>query len=444
MTTAPSLQTGSPAGYDAIIIGAGVIGSAVAYNLAKSGMKTLSVDALPAAGYGSTSSSAAVIRTYYSTLDGSAMAFEGYHDWKYWPQTLQTDDNNGLAQFIETGTLVMKTEANNRLERVLTHADALEIPYEHWTREQIVQRMPGYNLERFYPPKSMEDDAFGMPTGGQVEGAIFFPKGGYVDDPQIAARNLKDAAVRHGATFLFNTKVVKITVEDNRVTGIVCEDGSVHSARVVINVGGPHSGKVNALLDGDAGIKIRHRPLRQEVVQIKPPGSLGYSREGLLVSDSDIACYVKPGSGGQLMIGSENPPCDDHLEEDPDTFHRDLTDRALAYAYRYSQRLPELGVSQHPVGVADLYDATDDWLPIYDRSDVDGYYLAIGTSGNQFKNAPVAGRLMRQLIEYCESGRDHDNDPLQFKLNHIDHTLNTATFSRKRDLTQESSFSVLG
>jgi sarcosine oxidase subunit beta len=51
---------------------------------------------------------------------------------------------------------------------------------------------------------------------------------------------------------------------------------------------------------------------------------------------------------------------------------------------------------------------------------------------------------MTRLVAYCEDGNDHDREPLQFRLNHIDHTLNTATFSRKRELTKESSFSVLG
>ena len=235
-----------------------------------------------------------------------------------------------------------------------------------------------------------------------------------------------------------------IPVENGRVTGVVCGNGKAFESGIVVNVAGPHSGKVNALLEIDPGVKIRHRPLRQEVVQIKPPDTFGYSREGLIVSDNDIAVYIKPGSGGQLMIGSQNPACDPHLEADPDDFSRDLTDRALTYAYRYSQRLPELGVSQHPVGVADLYDATDDWLPIYDRSNVDGFYMAIGTSGNQFKNATVAGRLMADLIQYCEEGGDQDREPLQFGLTHVPHTLNTATFSRLRELTKESSFSVLG
>ncbi len=50
--------------YDAIIIGAGVIGAAIAFELAKLGWRTLNVDKGPDAGSGSTSSSSAIIRTY--------------------------------------------------------------------------------------------------------------------------------------------------------------------------------------------------------------------------------------------------------------------------------------------------------------------------------------------------------------------------------------------
>jgi glycine/D-amino acid oxidase-like deaminating enzyme len=59
--------------YDAIIIGAGIIGACTAFELAKRGWRTLNVDRLPAAGYGSTGSSCAIIRTHYSTLDGAAL-----------------------------------------------------------------------------------------------------------------------------------------------------------------------------------------------------------------------------------------------------------------------------------------------------------------------------------------------------------------------------------
>ncbi|MCP4388569.1 MAG: FAD-binding oxidoreductase, partial [Gammaproteobacteria bacterium] len=91
--------------YDAVIIGAGIIGAAIGYELAKKGHRTLNLDMLPAAGYGSTSNSCAIIRLYYSTLDGCAMAYDGYHYWKEWAAYLQAPREEPLATFNECGTL---------------------------------------------------------------------------------------------------------------------------------------------------------------------------------------------------------------------------------------------------------------------------------------------------------------------------------------------------
>ena len=51
-------------------------------------------------------------------------------------------------------------------------------------------------------------------------------------------------------------------------------------------------------------------------------------------------------------------------------------------------------ISTNIKGVVALYDVSDDWIPIYDKSSLPGFYMAVGTSGNQFKNAPVAGMMM--------------------------------------------------
>ena len=51
---------------DAIIIGAGIIGCATSFELAKKGYKVINIDKLPDAGYGSTSNSCAIIRFHYS------------------------------------------------------------------------------------------------------------------------------------------------------------------------------------------------------------------------------------------------------------------------------------------------------------------------------------------------------------------------------------------
>ncbi len=89
--------------YDAVIIGAGVIGAATAFELAKRGYRTLNVDKLPAAGYGSTGATCAICRTHYSTVDGTALAHESFLHWKDWPNHLGTEDERGYARLIQTG-----------------------------------------------------------------------------------------------------------------------------------------------------------------------------------------------------------------------------------------------------------------------------------------------------------------------------------------------------
>ena len=95
-------------------------------------------------------------------------------------------------------------------------------------------------------------------------------------------------------------------------------------------------------------------------------------------------------------------------------------------------------------GVVDLYDCSDDWIPIYDRSDLDGFYMAIGTSGNQFKNAPVVGHCLAELIDAVENGHDHDHDPLKVAPAYSGTEIDLGYYSRLREPDAQSSFSVNG
>jgi sarcosine oxidase, subunit beta len=106
--------------------------------------------------------------------------------------------------------------------------------------------------------------------------------------------------------------------------------------------------------------------------------------------------------------------------------------------------VPTLQVPNQPNGVVDLYDCSDDWIPVYDKSDLGGFYMAIGTSGNQYKNAPVVGRMMAELIDACEKGLDHDKEPFQFTMKYTGRKLDVGFFSRKREINYNSSFSVNG
>ncbi len=111
---------------------------------------------------------------------------------------------------------------------------------------------------------------------------------------------------------------------------------------------------------------------------------------------------------------------------------------------RLGQRLPKLGIPDTAKGVVALYDVSEDWMPIYDKSDLPGFYMACGTSGNQYKNAPVVGKIMAALIEACEAGHDHDKEPIKFHLENIDREISLGFFSRNRDINMNSSFSVIG
>ncbi len=429
---------------DAVVIGAGVIGAAVALELTRGGRKTISVDRLPAAGYGSTSSSCAIIRVHYSTLEGTAFAYDGYFDWKYWKAFLDSPVDIETARFQESGCLVMKTEGNGHLEKIVANVEKLSIPYEHWDARQIVKRLPGYDLQSFAPARRIGDPGFGEPGKGRIEGGVFFPTAGFVSDPQLAAQNIQAAAAARGAQFLFNREVTAIPVSANRVGGVTLDDGTTISAPVVVNVAGPHSSKVNRMIGADVDMKITTRALRQEVAHVPAPQGFDFESFKLVISDNDIGVYCRPETGNFVLAGSEDPECDLREWVDPDDFSRDFTEQATTQALRLAQRMSGLKVPTRMRGVVDLYDVTEDWLPIYDRSAVDGFYMACGSSGNQFKNAPAAGRLMAGLIDYCEAGNDHDRHPLQFGLAHIDFVLDTATMSRLRKVNPDSSFSVLG
>lgn len=430
---------------DAIIIGAGVIGTATAFELAKTGYKTLSIDRNREAGHGSTSGSCAIIRVHYSTLDGTAFAWEGYHYWRDWADYLEASDERGLAKFLETGCMVMKTPENNQLEKHTANCDALSIPYDHWGPSEIKQHFPLYELSRYFPPKRPVDEGFGEPSEGELKGAIHFPTAGYINDPALASHNLMRAAQGKGAGFLLGETVAEILREGGRVKGVKLASGEEIHAPIVVNVAGPASRQINEMADVTGDMTISTRALRQEVTHVPAPEGYYAKEGGMVVSDSDIAVYSRPEQGGNLLIGSEDPPCDPKEWTDDDMqYEREFTEQWRIQALRQAQRVPDLGIPSRMKGVVDLYDVTDDWIPIYDRSSLDGFYMACGSSGNQFKNAPIAGKLMAGLIEYCEAGNDQDTQPYKLRMPYIERDCDSAFYSRKRTINKESSFSVLG
>jgi len=139
--------------YDAAIIGAGVIGCAISFELAKKGYKTLNLDKHPAAGFGSSSNSCAVIRLNYSTFEGTAMAYEGFYYWHNWAEYLGVEDERGLAKFNKIGCLIIKTESNRLGVPSKILFDQLGIEYE----DIDLTRLSESSRPRELPPQSLTD-----------------------------------------------------------------------------------------------------------------------------------------------------------------------------------------------------------------------------------------------------------------------------------------------
>lgn len=430
---------------DAIVIGAGIIGSATAYELSKLGYKTLSIDKLPQAGYGSTSASCAIIRTYYSTTDSCALAYEGWHHWNDWSTYLGGSvADSDLIQYNNTGCLVAKTELNHHLQKVCNVMDELGCPYEHVSAEDMQRYLPGVDTRRYFPAKRLDQQGFGEPTGGELNGSVYFPCGGYVDDPMRSAVNVQMAAEKHGARFRFNTQVNKIITNNGRVAGVELSDGTVAYAPVVINVAGPHSSVINRMAGVDDGMLMSTRALRHEVAHVDAPTSMHNARR-MVTSDSDVQVYTRPSGANGFLIGSEDPECDEReWVDDPDSYDPEFSAQWKTLVMRFAQRLPDLGIPDTAKGVVALYDVTEDWMPIYDKSDLPGFYMACGTSGNQYKNAPVAGKIMASLVQADAAGQDHDEEPVQFLLENTQYMLSLDAYSRNRKINKESSFSVIG
>ena len=432
---------------DAIIIGAGVIGSSVAFELAKRGYKTLNIDKLPTSGYGSTSNSCAIVRAHYSTWDGVAMAYEGFFYWDDWANYLGVEDERGMIKYMKTGSIMFKLQGEDHSKKCLKLFDEIGVEHEIWDLAKLKERMPIFSHDQYDgTTRPDEDEHFFDKTGKQIEGAVYTPGSGYVSDPQLSSHNLQVAAEAQGGEFLFNKEITEIRQGNGKVSGVTLKSGEQIDAPIFVNVAGPHSFVINRMAGVEDQMNIKTNALRHEVHHVPSPDGFDFEKNGCHTSDGDNAIYFRPETGNTILIGSEDPLCDPkEWVADPDNYNNQITESQWkAQVYRCARRIPDLKIPSRTSGVVDLYDVSDDWIPIYDKSALRGFYMAIGSSGNQFKNAPVAGHCMAELIDACEKGHDHDANPLKVKTVYTGLELNMGFYSRNREINPNSSFSVNG
>ena len=437
----------------AVVIGAGVIGSSIALQLKRLGHDVTVVERNSAAGMGSTSASSAVVRFNYSTFDAVALSWESYFLWKEFKELIDgtnsyssnplSNSQEHYAHLEDRGYVMLDVPVLSN-DKTMALFDRAGIPYEIWDSNTLKARMVGIDAGRYWPNKPVKSDEFFNEASEEL-GAIFSKHGGYVSDPLLAAQNFAAAAKREGVNFKFRKAVVGIEKKDGRVSGVRVADfdsqskkaldtgDEVINADVVVNVAGPWSTLINQMAGAGSDFTMELKPLRAEVHQISTPKDI---LPGPIMGDLDLGTYVRSGPGGITLVGGTEPECDELEWVEPDKVDEVNMTRTVevfeSQTYRFARRFPAAQIPSTPVGVVGVYDVSSDWTPIYDKTDVPGFYVAIGTSGNQFKNAPGAGLIMAHLINQVEKGADHDNQAVVYNCTKSKSAINLGTFSRKR------------
>ena len=125
------------------------------------------------------------------------MAYEGFFYWQDWPQYVGGDDESGLAKYMQSGTVLLGSGTGHH-EKVLRHYRDLGVEHELWDNAELRRRIPIYDTGAFWPPKRPDDPHFWDHPDGELDGAIYTPGSGYVNDPQLATHNLQRAGEARG------------------------------------------------------------------------------------------------------------------------------------------------------------------------------------------------------------------------------------------------------
>ena len=213
----------------AVVVGAGIIGSSISLELARSGWDVTVVDKGSTPGCGSTSASSAMVRFNYDSLPEAALAWESAARWNDWEQHLGAVDPAGMAKFVRTGLLVLDGELLDR-ERSLTFMARLGIPYEALDAAEIRKRYPALDPAQLGPACRVEDDHFWDDPSGELGGFVQ-EDSGFVNDPTLAAHNFAHAAEQSGATFQVARRRLRVSSRGRPGRRCDAASGETHQRR---------------------------------------------------------------------------------------------------------------------------------------------------------------------------------------------------------------------
>lgn len=369
--------------YDAILIGAGIMGCSTAFELAGRGM-SVAVLEKGRLGAGPTGESSAIIRQHYSNELTARMAHYSLRIFQDFEDRIGED-----CGFKETGFIALVPATNRAgLEANLAVQQRIGIDTRLISTDDLRELIPGLNT-------------------ADAVAAAYEPESGY-SDAYLTVTAYANAAKRLGADIYQSTRVTEILFEGDRVKGVCTVDGEMH-APIVVNCAGAWAAQVGVmagLVDdvmGDVSGPVSDttalpiRSCRVQVAILRRPADM--SRLHPVVVDFIHASYFRADAGNITIAGLIDPAEADAVV-DPDDYdkHTDF-DFATDIAERLIKRWPDLERGELAEGYASLYAVTPDWHPIIDEvPEGSGHFICSGFSGHGFKLGPAVGLMTADLI----------------------------------------------
>jgi len=357
-----------PAEADVVVIGAGVSGASIGYQLARhSDRRVVVVDARPPVG-GISGRTFGQIRQHYSNGLMVRMALRGFHCIRNWASEVGYGDP-GYARL---GYMLIVSENQiDGLRRNVELGRGLGVDTRFVGPDEIAAIEPLVNA-------------------GGLAGGAYEPDGGYIDVTKMVLSWL-GAAAAAGADVLTPLAVEEILVADGAVSGVATVRGEIRAPVVVAATGAWAPDLLEPL---GVHVPIERRRLDMATLE-QAPGARSLQA---CITDGNSNLVIRPDMGRRMVAVAyppEMPPVDDPLADAPAAA---LHDHAARLERALAERLPALGSARVVAGASGAYDITPDYHPVLGWASgiagVAGLYLAVGLSGHGLKLSPCIGEVV--------------------------------------------------
>ncbi|PKK99203.1 MAG: FAD-dependent oxidoreductase [Tenericutes bacterium HGW-Tenericutes-2] len=366
-----------------LIIGAGISGVSIAYNLAKKGVQGIHVIDRGYFTNGATGRCGAGVRQQWATPMNCILAKKSIEFFENAKEILEYEGN---LEFKQEGYLMLATtkEEHEQFTKNVKLQNSLGIPSKQLTKEEALKIVPHLNPNAFLSATFCQTDGHLNPF--KMTEAYF-----------LAAKKL-------GVTFSFFEEALKIETKDKKIERVITNKNT-YETTMVVNAAGGYAKEIGDM----AGVEIPVYSENHEILATEPVERI----QGPMVMSFSKNIYCQQVPHGAFLMGRSNP----FVEKGHDV---ESTWQFLDHmAKTVTDIMPLIGKLRVVRQWGGSYNMSPDRQPIIsDTKDLEGFYMACGFSGHGFMFAPMTGLLLSEVI--LKEKTTIDMEPLhleRFKIN---------------------------